>query len=426
VSGYNWVDGVGPKADRLRRRELAWQSVETNQFGTNEFITFCDAINARPMLAVNMGTGTIQQAADLVEYCNAPTGTYWADRRATHGFVQPHDVRLWCLGNEMDGFWQIGHLEAADYGRKALEASKLMKLHDGSIETVLCGSSSHDLPSFPDWDRIALELAWESVDYHSMHYYATNFDDDTDSYLAIPVELEGFVDTAAATLRYVKSKRRSKHEVYLSWDEWQVWYKDRSNLGNWEEAPHLSEEIYNLEDALVVAQWLNLFLRRCDVLKIACVAQIVNVISWLHTSRDGLLKQTSFYPFALVSRMATGRALDVALRTPTYDTSKYGEVNVLDASATYDEDNRTAALFVVNRSRDQSVVAVIDWQAISPESVTEVWRLSGTNPKTANSFNKPAAITALPLPIPALNDGETMMELPPLSFTAIGFRQRSV
>ncbi|MFN2284664.1 MAG: alpha-N-arabinofuranosidase, partial [Anaerolineae bacterium] len=348
LSGYNWLDGVGPKEQRPRRRNLAWQSIETNQFGTNEFIEFCDAIDAAPMLSVNMGTGDIQSAANLVEYCNAPTGTYWADLRASHGYPQPHDVRYWCVGNEMDGPWQIGHLDAVAYGNKALEAAKMMKWHDPTIKTVLCGSSSEGMPTYPDWDRTVLEIAWEHTDYHSMHYYINNKADDTASYLASAVRFEHFVDTLEGTLRYVKAKRRSSHDVYLSWDEWQVWHSLGGPMGgHWAEAPHLAEDTYNLEDALVVAQWLNVFLRKSHVLKIACVAQIVNVISWLHTRRDALLKQPSYYVFKQVSNLARGDALDVSVKAPSVETKQHGEVPALDVSASFDPETQKTAIFLV-------------------------------------------------------------------------------
>jgi alpha-L-arabinofuranosidase len=419
LSGYNWLDGVGPKAQRPRRRELAWQSTETNQFGTNEFIEFCRAIRAEPMLGVNMGTGTIEQAAALVEYCNAPTGTYYADLRAQHGYREPHKVPYWCVGNEMDGPWQIGHLEATEYGRKALEAAKMMKWHDPTIQTVLCGSSNDAMPTYPEWDRVALEIAWERVDYHSIHYYAGNRDDDTPSYLALAVDLEQYVDTVAATLRYVKAKRRSKHNVFLSWDEWQVWYKDRSGRGGWTEAPHLSEEIYNLEDALVVAQWLNVFLRKCDVIKIACVAQIVNVISWLHTKRDGLLKHPSFYPFKLVSNLARGQALDLLVRSPQHETKKYGVVPLLDAAASYDEATGTGAIFLVNRSQTEALPTQLIWQSGTPGLIQETWQLAGTAVKAVNTWEQPDTIVAHSISNPAVVDGAAELVLPPLSFTAL-------
>ncbi|MFN8420419.1 MAG: alpha-N-arabinofuranosidase, partial [Anaerolineae bacterium] len=264
LSGYRWQDGVGPRDQRPQRRDLAWQSIESNQFGTNEFIEFCKEINTEPMLGVNMGTGSIQDAANLVEYCNAPVGTQYADLRASHGYRDPHNVKYWCLGNEMDGSWQIGHLEAEEYGRKAREAAKMMRWHDPAAQLVLCGSSSSEMATFPEWDRVVLEHCWDQVDYHSLHFYANNHRNDTASYLAYTAEFEHFVDTLSGILRYVKAKNRSKHDVYLSWDEWNVWYKatlTKDTQGEWKTAPHLIEEVYNLEDALVVAQWMNVFLR---------------------------------------------------------------------------------------------------------------------------------------------------------------------
>lgn len=419
LSGYNWLDGVGPKDKRPVRRELAWQSIETNQFGTNEFMTFCRSIDAEPMLAVNMGTGTIQNASDLVEYCNAPQGTYWSDLRAQHGHPEPYDVKVWCVGNEMDGPWQIGHLDMDDYAKKALEAAKMMKWQDPSIKTVLCGSSNNRMPTYPEWDRVSLERCWEHVDYHSIHYYAHNRDNDTTSYLAIAQELEDYVDTMAATLRYVKAKRRSKHDVYLSWDEWQVWYMTAPMQGDWTEAPHLAEEIYTLEDALVVAQWLNVFLRKCDVLKICCVAQIVNIISWLQTKDDGLLKQASFYPFKLVSNYARGDALDVQVKSPLIETPKYGPVSTLDVSSSYDADSGRTTVFIVNRNQTDAIVADLNWQADSPKSISLAYQLSGTHVKEANSWEDPNRIIAQPIEPPSVMDGKATIQLPPLSYTVL-------
>lgn len=419
LSGYDWLDGVGPKPQRPRRRDLAWQSIETNQFGTNEFIDFCKEIKAAPMMGVNMGTGTIQSASNLVEYCNAPLGTYWADLRASHGYRDPHNVRYWCVGNEMDGPWQIGQLDAEAYGKKALEASKMMKWQDPTIQTVLCGSSSDNMPTYPDWDRTALEIAWEHVDYHSMHYYAGNRANDTASYLASAVALEQFVDTLDATLRYVKAKRRSKHNVYLSWDEWQVWYKGDPLQGNWTEAPHLAEEIYNLEDALVVAQWLNVFLRKSHVIKIACVAQIVNIISWLQTRRDGLLKQVSYYPFQLVSSHARGEALDVRVQGARVETNQFGAVPALDVSASFDAETGRGAIFIVNRSLTDAVTTEIVWQDQPGVQVQQVYQMAGSDPKQANTWDDPQRLVPQRVTPPVADQGRVELRLPPLSFTVM-------
>jgi alpha-N-arabinofuranosidase len=417
LSGYNWLDGVGPKDQRPRRRELAWQSIETNQFGTNEFIEYCRTLDVLPMLGVNMGAGSIQEAANLVEYCNAPAGTYYADLRKAHGYPEPHHVKYWCVGNEMDGPWQIGHLDMHEYANKAREAAKMMKWHDPSLKLVLCGSSNDRMATYPEWDRVALETCWERVDYLSMHYYAGNRDNDSPSYLASAAQFEAFVDALAGTLRYVKAKCRSKHDVYLSWDEWQVWYKDTSGRGGWSEAPYLSEEIYNLEDALVVAQWLNVFLRKCDVLKIACVAQIVNVISWLQTTRDGLLKQSSFYPFKLVSSLARGSALDLLVRAPMQATAKYGDMPLLDVAGSYDEATGASALFMVNRSQTDALSTELVWQSNAPQTVNDIWQLAGDDVKAANSWGEPNKLMARKLRKPALADGKLTVKLPPLSFT---------
>lgn len=423
VSGYRWQDGIGARDRRPRRRELAWQSIETNQFGTDEFMHFCREIGTEPMLAVNLGTGSIQDAADLVEYCNAPAGSHYADLRAANGQADPYAVKYWCLGNEMDGPWQIGHLDAVEYGLKAREAAKLMRLHDHSIELVLCGSSSSMMPTYPEWDRIGLELCWEQVQYHSMHYYASNAENDTESFLALSAAFEDYVDTVAGTLRYVKAKTRSKRDVYLSWDEWNVWYKTHSledMRGGWKETPHLIEESYNLEDALVVAQWLNVFLRKCDVLKIACIAQIVNVIAPILTTQNAMLKQTIYYPLLLFSQMARGNSLDLLVESPRYETKKFGAMPLLDVSSAHDEEAGSNTIFIVNRSLTDRMPIEISWQGAKPKRITSAQQLSGTDPKAQNSWDDPNQITTQAIYAPKVIDGVAQLSLPPLSFTALG------
>jgi alpha-N-arabinofuranosidase len=419
LSGYDWRDGVGPRESRPRRRELAWQSIETNQFGTNEFIDYCRATGIEPMLGVNLGTGTIDDAAALVEYCNAPAGSKYADLRAAHGYREPHNVRYWCVGNEMDGPWQIGHLEADAYGRKALEAAKMMRWQDPSLKLVVCGSSSTSMPTYPDWDRVVLETCWEQVDYLALHYYAINHDNDTSSYLALAAQFESHLDTLAGLLRYVKAKRRSKHDVKLSWDEWNVWYKDRSGRGGWQEAPHLSEEIYNLEDALVVAQWMSVFLRRCDVLEIACLAQIVNTISPLTTTAEQLLRQPTFYPFVLFANHAAGQSLDALVTAPQHDTRLFGSMPLLDVSASYDQANDRGAVFLVNRSQHESVTTDVVWQGAAPARVPTIYQLAGDDAKAINTFERPDTIVPKQVDGVPVRDGRITLRLPPLSFTVV-------
>ncbi|HJZ49979.1 MAG TPA: alpha-N-arabinofuranosidase [Roseiflexaceae bacterium] len=419
LSGYDWRDGVGPREQRPHRRELAWQSIETNQFGTNEFIDYCRAMNIEPMLGVNLGTGTIDQAAALVEYCNAPAGTFYADMRVKHGYRQPHAVKYWCVGNEMDGPWQIGHLEANEYARKAREAAKVMRWQDHNLKLVACGSSNTMMPTYPEWDRVVLETCWEHVDYLALHYYATNYDNDTASYLALSAQFESHLDTLAGLLRYVKAKLRSKRNVLLSWDEWNVWYKDRSGRGAWQEAPHLSEEVYNLEDALVVAQWMSVFLRRCDVLDIACLAQIVNTISPLLTTSDKLLRQTTFYPFVLFSNHAAGLSLHPLTIVPQYDTKDFGPMPLLDVSASHDPADDQGAVFLVNRSQNEAVTTDLIWQGAAPARVSAIYQLAGTDPKATNTFDQPDTIVPKTLDGMPVRDGRITLRLPPLSFTVV-------
>jgi alpha-N-arabinofuranosidase len=422
VSGYDWRDGVGPRDQRPRRRELAWQSIETNQFGTNEFVEFCRELNVEPMMAVNLGTGSLSEVSALVEYCNAPVGTEYADLRFSHGCAKPHDIKYWCLGNEMDGPWQIGALSAEDYAKKAREAAKIMKWHDPRIKTILCGSSAPSMPSFPQWDRTGLMHCWEHVDYLSLHNYAGNWKNDTRDYLGYATEFDGQINQLRTVLNEVKQKLNAKRDVHLCWDEWNVWYKDRNGAGGWREAPHLCEEVYNLEDALVVAQWLNSFLRHCDVLKIACIAQIVNVISPLLTTSTQVLRQATFYPFVMYSQLAAGQSLRAHMNAPTYETERFGEVAVLDASASYDKAAGRAAIFLVHRSVDQALPVEVKLEGAEGWRVDDVQQISGTDPKAANSFERPNGVAPKRLSLPSFDCGTLRMKLPPLSMTAVTMR----
>ncbi|MBI9048624.1 MAG: alpha-N-arabinofuranosidase [Anaerolineaceae bacterium] len=419
LSGYHWLDGVGAREKRPRKRDLAWQSIESNQFGLNEFMQYCQELKTEPMLGVNLGTGTIEEAAALVEYCNADSGSYYADLRQSHGIMEPYHVKKWCLGNEMDGPWQIGHLEADEYGRKAREAAKMMKWQDSSIQLILCGSSNKTMPTFPEWDRQVLETCWEHVDYLSMHHYANNNANDTTSYLALALEFESFIDTLEGTLRYVRAKQRSNHQVFLSWDEWNVWYKNMETQGTWCEAPHLIEEVYNLEDALVVAQWMNVFLRRCNVLKMACLAQLVNVIAPILTTPEGLLRQTIFYPFQLFSQFASGKSMEALCKSPLIETPEFGDVPLLDVSASFDETTRKGAVFIVNRSQNGSESVNIKWQGFEPLKTAHVYQLAGDNPKLINSFDHPHNVRTVDLGDMPVVDQNINIELPALSCTVI-------
>lgn len=428
VSGYHWQDGIGPREKRPRRRALAWRSIETNQFGPDEFMEFAKELGTEPMWAVNLGTGTIQEAADLVEYMNLPTGTHFSDLRASNGHTDPYGVKYWCLGNEMDGPWQIGQMDAATYAEKAVQASKLMRWTDPSILTIACGSSATSMPSYPDWDRTVLDRTYDQIDYYSMHHYAANpyptmtnlgLEKDTDSYLASSVHFAEHADTLGAAIRMSKVKNRSKKDVFLCWDEWNVWYRARGGDGEWSEAPHILEEEYNLEDALVVATWLNTFLKKADIVKIACIAQIVNVIAPIMTRSDGMYRQTIFYPLALFSSHASGMSLDALVKAPLQDTNRYGPVQVLDVSASFDPQTGKGASFLVNRSQTEALNVTVSWEDRAPQSLTQAWQMSGQDPTAGNSFEQPDRVTAQEIALPTLKGHSVTLTLPPLSFTAL-------
>jgi len=416
VSGYNWRDGVGPREQRPQRREEAWKSLEPNTIGTNEFIQLCRTLNCEPMMALNLGSAAVEDSVQLVEYCNASTDHPLGQLRASHGYPEPHDVRYWCLGNEMDGPWQIGHLDAPAYAEKALRAAKMIKAIDPRNRTVLAGSSNPEMPTYPEWDRVILERCWEFVDFISMHDYAGNWTNDTASYLASGLRFESHLKTIAGIVRNTKTKLGSSHEVKIAWDEWNVWYKDRSADGGWTFAPHLSEEIYNLEDALVIAQWLNVFLRHCDVLKIACIAQVVNTISPLLTTPQGLLKQSTYYPLLLAAQRASGKALKLRVESPVYEMAIYGEAPVLDAAATIGE--RTS-LFLANRSIAEVLPVEIRFTDARDARLADNHQLAGRDPKAANSFEQPERVSPQKLRAVEIKQGVARILLPPLSITVL-------
>jgi len=355
VSAYDWQDTVGPRSERPRRPDYAWQSIETNQFGIGEFMTWCSALGTSPFLAVNLGTGDAADAARLVEYCNLPEGTRWSDLRVKHGQPSPYAVKLWGLGNELDGPWQAGHVPAEVYARRAFQASFLMKQLDSNIETVAAGSSGRGLPTYLAWDREVLETCWDTIDFISAHRYSSNAAKESAAYLAEGVEIDRILSDYAAVIGYVRGLKRSNKRVYLAFDEWNVWYRARHGehtRGAWREAPPLLEEVYNLEDALVCAQYLTAFLRRADLVKIACLAQIVNVIAPMLTKRDALLLQTIYYPFVMFAEAAKGISLTPRVESAEYSAGNRGNVPVLDAAATFDPESGVVTAFLVHRERE--------------------------------------------------------------------------
>ncbi len=426
VSGYNWLDGVGPKESRPRVLDKAWNAINTNQFGTNEFMAWCKAVGTEPLMGLNLGTGTPEAAAALVEYCNLDQGTEWSDLRRKHGVAQPYKVKRWCLGNEMDGPWQIGHMTATEYGMKAQDAARQMRYVDPSLQLIACGSSGPFMPTYLEWDREVLEQCYDYVDGLSLHRYFTNAPADTggdsSKFLAMNLSMEQQIAETLAVCDLVRGHKRSPKQLWLSFDEWNVWYRARNGdyaNGHHQEAPHLLEEVYNLEDALLVGGLLNSLLRNANRVKLACLAQLINVIAPISTNATGLLQQTIYYPYNWALQYARGSVLMALVESPTYEVVRMGQVPYVDVAATINPQDGKVGIFVLNRDLAKPHVVEINWQDKAPGQVLVSAVLTGTDLKAFNTFESPRKVVPQDFGKPSTVAGRTRFEVPARSYTVI-------
>lgn len=364
VSGYNWEDGTGDRSKRPRRMELAWTSVETNEVGIDEFQEWAKRADTSVMMAVNLGTRGAAEAQAVVEYCNSTTDTYYANKRRSNGFDKPFGIKVWCLGNEMDGEWQIGHKTAEEYARAAHEAGKLMKWTDPSIELVVCGSSGPSMPTFGSWEHTVLTECYNTVDYISLHSYYGNRQNDYRHFLARSLEMDRFIKRTVEICDKVGSEKNSGKKIMLSFDEWNVWFhsseKD-SKVERWQTAPPLLEDEYTFEDALLVGCLLNTLINNSDRVKMACLAQLVNVIAPIMTENNGRAwAQTIYYPFMFASTYGRGTALKADVTVDSYKTADFDAVPFVDVSAVLSEDEKTVSVFAINRSENSEAVLCPD------------------------------------------------------------------
>jgi len=440
VSGYNWLDGVGPKKDRPRKLEKAWNSIETNQFGTNDFMAWCKQVGAKPLMGLNLGTGTPEQAAALVEYCNVEKGTKWSDLRREHGIAAPHKVEHWCLGNEMDGPWQIGHMSAVEYGLKAADAGRQMHYVDPSLKLIACGSSNNAMPTYLEWDRQVLEQCFDYVDGLSLHRYFGNTPEETggdsQKYMALNLSMDRQIRESLAVCDYVQGRRHSSKKLWLSFDEWNVWYRRRAGSdvdGNKTVAPHLLEEVYNLEDALLVGGLVNTLIRNSDRVKIACLAQLINVIAPIMTNESGFYRQSIYYPYAWALQYASGSAMNFVVESPTYEVTAIDArasrgdraasevVPYVDVSGTFDKATGKYSIFLFNRDLANTRQVEILWEDAAPSRVLDCFTLTGNDLKAHNGFDAPQNVAPKPFDKPTTNNNRTRLELPARSYTVINF-----
>ena len=425
VSGYRWEDGIGPAEQRPRRLELAWRSLETNQFGLDEFMRFTRASGTEAMLAVNLGTRGVLDAVDMLEYCNHPGGTAWSDARRRHADADPYGVRLWCLGNEMDGPWQIGHTDADAYGKLAAATARAMRQVDPDVQLVACGSSGRQMPTFGAWESTVLEHCFDVVDMISCHAYYQERGGDVDSFLASGHDMDAYIEGVVATADHIAARRRSDKRITISFDEWNVWYMDRKTVpapGPWSFAPRLLENVYSVTDAVVVGGLLISLLNHSDRVAAACLAQLVNVIAPIMTEPGGpAWRQTTFYPFALTARHGRGRVLRVAAQSPSHDTAQHGTVPLLQSTAVYGEDG-TLTLFAVNRDTTRPMSLTADLRQVPVDGPVEHLYLADQDRHASNTLAEPDRVTPRQGATVKLDGGMLQAELPPLSWNVIHVR----
>jgi alpha-L-arabinofuranosidase len=381
-SNYHWKDGIGPRDRRPPRLEMAWGTVESNRFGTHEFLQYAEAAGTEPYICANLGTGSWVDAQQWVEYCNSSEDTAMTRLRKQNGRSDPWKVKYWGLGNEMDGPWQMGHRSAEDYGKFALEAAKLMKWTDPGIKLIAAGASNFGTGiDWTQWNRTVLDHLKRHADYLAIHMYVGNSANDYYDFLTSSVDLNQRIKTTEGTIDTVLASEPRSRKIHIAWDEWNVWYRAR---GNAQRGRRILEERYNLEDALVVATFLNSFVNHAHIVKIANMAQLVNVIAPMFSNETGLFLQTIYYPLALFANHSKGKALELFVDSPTYKSKRFDDVAYLDASAAYD--NGSLVLNVVNRHKDQAVETEFEAQDKEFAGAVEVSEVNGPDIKAENDF----------------------------------------
>lgn len=427
VSGFRWEDAVGPRAERPARLDLAWHSTESNEVGLDEFARWLDKVGSELMYAVNLGTRGVLEALDVLEYANIRSGTTLSDERIKNGRVEPYRIRMWCLGNEMDGPWQLGHRNAEDYGKIASQTAKAMRQLDGDLELVVCGSSNANMPTFGSWEHTVLLHTYDDVDFISCHVYYEELDGDAASFLATATNMDHFIESVVATADTVRAQLGRTKRINISFDEWNVWYNKRfhaedqiTDIEQWPVAPRLLEDSYSVLDAVVVGNLLISLLKHADRVTSASLAQLVNVIAPIMTEPGGdAWRQTTFFPFAITSRLAVGQALEVKLTSDTYQTAIYGEVPLVDAVATFDEATGRTAIFLVNRSLDAATSVTVDVSHLGNVALLETHTLADDDIYAQNTLADQSRVGVAPNPSAQVSEGRLSIELPAVSWTAI-------
>ncbi|HNT93223.1 MAG: alpha-L-arabinofuranosidase [Bacteroidales bacterium] len=373
VSGYNWEDGIGPKEQRPARLDLAWHQVESNHMGTDEYVQLCKLLGAENFICINAGTGTLDQARHWVEYCNIEKGTYYSDLRRKYGNEEPFKVKYWALGNEIDGPWQMGQKSAEDYVKFALEAGKLMQLVDKDIKLIASGASNYKPDNgWIDWNDYVLTHMTGSIDYLSVHRYATEAlgnDRSFSGMMCLGLDLDQKIETVKALILKAMTKTGSTRPVYISFDEW------AGGFGN------------SITVSLMVAQHLNSFIRHADIVKMANMTMLSSLVGY---SPEGAYKNATYKAFWLYSNNCFGISLDVSTDCEKYSNAVFEEIPYLDVTAVLN--NEVLVINVVNRHETKAIETDIVLQTGEFAGTAEVNEVNGKiadpgNPRAAEAVN---------------------------------------
>ncbi|KAI6355380.1 hypothetical protein MCOR25_008221 [Pyricularia grisea] len=395
VATYHWQEGIGPKEKRPKKLELAWKGIEPNEFGTDEFMKWCEIVGTEPYIALNFGTGTLDEAMGWLEYCNSSADSHYANLRRQNGRDKPYNVKYWALGNECYGDWQVAQMNKEDYAKKAWQWAKALKLIDPTIQLILCGENGYSTwdyyvthecisPSFS-----VLKGSATLIDMHSIHIYTASAEHLKNA--TAPRSAERAIEITSSLIDLARIENKVPPSIpkqKICFDEWNVWDPERA-LGH-----EGAEEKYTLSDALAVAVWLNVFVRQAKHIGMANIAQSVNVISPLMTSKKGIYKQTTWWPLLLFSKYMRGHTVAVHVQSGEYDGPTKPvwirgtiETPWLDVSASINDEG-VVSLVVVNIHEDKSFSTQLNGVKQADDGDIEVYTVTGPNVNSRNTEEK--------------------------------------
>lgn len=434
VSGYDWKDGIGPRNARPVKKDLAWGVTETNEVGTDEFMQFAKDCGTEVYMAVNLGTGTPMEAGEEVEYCNGNAGTKWADERVKNGHASPYGIRTWCLGNEMDGSWQICAHTPQEYARLCRETAKIVKWEDPNTEVIACGSCTNEVGHAPFgiFDRTVLEECYDVIDYLSIHRYLNYRPDKKLAYPCINEEsdvpylfrdLQNYIDAVNGAIRLVKEEKHSEKTVRLSFDEWGVITETGAIPGVGSQ--NYGYASFSALDAVVYGGILCTLLNNADTIRIACQSLLVNEGGMISTDPNGkAIRQTTFYPFCDAAHFGRGIALRAAGNFPKKETGHYGSQITIQTVAAYDPKTGMLTVFAANTDGEECCMLDLILRGFGQIKGVERRELHSEDPSAVNTFEDENRVIPTVLPLEDPTNGVLQVVLKPYSWNVFRFQAK--